>query len=73
MKRNWRPCRICGSRHTNPMSSTICQACGQAEREERLRREAAEMAAYESSPFGQFMSMSEDDRWRMVFDLIEAR
>lgn len=28
--RNWLPCRVCGSDHTNPQSSGICPACGAA-------------------------------------------
>lgn len=33
--RHWQPCRVCGRRHTNPASSSICPECGTAERAER--------------------------------------
>lgn len=72
MSRMWFPCRVCGSKHNNPASSSICSPCGQAEREARLAKEWAEQAAYESSPFGQFMDMPEEDRWRSIFDRLEA-
>lgn len=54
------------------MSSSICSPCGQRERDAREEAEVADFFAYQNSPFGQFMSMSEDDRWRMIFDRLEA-
>lgn len=30
-KRTWRPCRVCGSGHSNPMSSSLCPTCGVTE------------------------------------------
>ncbi len=71
-KRNWSPCRVCGAEHQNLMSASICSPCGQRERDAREEAELAERLAYENSPFGQFMGMSEDERWRMVFDRLEA-
>jgi hypothetical protein len=29
--RTYRPCRVCGAEHDNPMSSSICPTCGYAE------------------------------------------
>lgn len=72
MSRMWLPCRVCGSKHSNPASSSICSPCGQAEREAHLDEERAEWDAYKNSPFGQFMCMSEEDRWRSIFDRLEA-
>lgn len=31
-RRHWTPCRVCGGIHSNPVSSSICPTCGQAER-----------------------------------------
>ena len=72
MTRTWLPCRVCGTRHKNPLSSSICSPCGQEEREARLAEERTEQAAYENSPFGQFMDISEEDRWRSIFDRLGA-
>ena len=36
------PCRVCKAVHTNPMSSSICNACGVEARKEREEREAKE-------------------------------
>ncbi len=71
-KRSWTPCRVCGGDHKNPMSSSICSTCGEAERNDRVTTEEENRASYESSAFGQFMILPEDVRWRMVFDLLEA-
>jgi ribosomal protein L37E len=68
MRRHWSPCRVCGVEHTNPISSSICSACGAEERAERERAEWMERQAYEESPFGQFMSLSEEERWRVLFE-----
>lgn len=72
-RRNWWPCRVCGAEHTNPMSSSICSPCGQAESEARILEAEAERLAFEESPFGQFMNLPEDERWQMVFDLLERQ
>lgn len=72
MRRNWWPCRVCGAEHKNPMSSSLCEACGAAERAQREDTERTEREAYEASAFGQFMSQPEDERWRMLFDRLEA-
>lgn len=65
------PCRVCGEEHTNPASSSICRPCGMKERERREWEELAERNAYEEGPFGQFMAMSEDERWRHVFERLQ--
>lgn len=70
--RTWSPCRICGAAHNNPSSSSICSPCGAAERAARLEAEEAAKQEYESSPFGQFMGMPEEDRWRYLFERLEA-
>ncbi|CAN7602271.1 hypothetical protein [Bosea sp. LjRoot237] len=54
------------------MSSSLCEACGAAERAQREDTERTEREAYEASAFGQFMSQPEDERWRMLFDRLEA-
>ena len=72
MRRNWSPCRVCGEEHTNPASSSICAECGAAERAARLEAEHEEQRAYEQSPFGQFMALSEDERWEHVFERLQA-
>ncbi|MCD1264041.1 hypothetical protein B5M44_04280 [Shinella sumterensis] len=54
------------------MSSSICAPCGTAESQARIAAEAEARYDYESSPFGQFMGMSEEDRWRLVFDRLES-
>lgn len=69
---NWMPCRVCGAQHTNPMSSSVCSPCGKAERDARLEAEDAARLEYDSSPFGQFMNMPEEDRWRYMFERLEA-
>lgn len=35
--RKHQPCRVCGNKHTNPASSTLCSECGPKERLENLR------------------------------------
>lgn len=70
--RTYSPCRVCGAAHNNPSSSSICSPCGAAERAARLEAEEAAKQEYESSPFGQFMGMSEEDRWRYLFERLEA-
>lgn len=72
-RRNWWPCRVCGSEHTNPMSSSICSPCGRAESEANEQARLAKAREYEESPFGQFMSLPEDERWQLVFDLLDGR
>ena len=72
MRRHWSPCRVCGEEHTNPMSSSICPPCGIAESEANERARAAEVREYQESPFGRFMNLSDDERWRMVFERLEA-
>lgn len=72
-RRHWQPCRVCGAEHTNPASSSICSPCGQNEREARIAEVEAERLTFEESPFGQFMSLPEDERWQMVFDLLERQ
>lgn len=72
MRRNWWPCRVCGAEHNNPMSSSICAACGASESNRREQEQRAEREAYETSAFGQFMSLPEDDRWRLLFEHLEA-
>lgn len=71
-KRHWQPCRVCGKDHTNPSSSSICQSCGEAERDARIAAERAERHEFEESAFGQFMSLPDDEKWRQVFDHLEA-
>lgn len=71
-RRNWWPCRVCGAEHHNPMSSSLCAPCGVATRDAREAEESAEREAYDASPFGQFMSLSEDERWRDVFKRLAA-
>lgn len=68
MTRHWRPCRSCGATHNNPNSSSICTTCGISERNERIESERREWEEFESSAFGQFMNMSEEDRWREIFE-----
>jgi len=72
MRRHWSPCRVCGAEHTNPHSSGICPSCGAKEREDRISREAMEAQTYEANAFGQFMSLPEDERWRMLFEHMES-
>lgn len=72
MRRHWSPCRVCGVEHTNPMSSSICSACGADERDTRERDERMAMQAYEASAFGRFMSLPEEERWRMIFERLHA-
>lgn len=72
MRRNWFPCRVCGKEHTNPMSSSICQPCGEKEREERVQAERQAALEYEESDFGQFMNLPEDERWQMLFEHMNA-
>lgn len=72
VRRNWFPCRVCGVEHTNPASSSICAECGAAERAARLDAEYEEQRAYEESPLGQFMALSEDERWERVYELLAA-
>lgn len=69
---NWVPCRVCGAAHNNPSSSSICSPCGATERAARLEAEEAARQEYESSPFGQFMGMPEEHRWRYLFERLEA-
>lgn len=71
-RRNWFPCRVCGAEHTNPMSSSICSPCGAAEREASERAKAAEARLFEESSFGQFMNLSEGERWLAIFERLEA-
>ncbi len=68
MTRNWQPCRVCGRAHHNPSSSSICEYCGALEREAATKLLEEERQAYEESPFGRFMAMPEEERWRMLFD-----
>ena len=70
--RNWGPCRVCGAAHHNPMSSSICPSCGKVEREASEQAKLAREREYEESPFGRFMSLPEDERWRAIFDRLEA-
>ena len=72
MTRTWWPCRVCGASHKNPHSSSICSPCGQQERNEREAAEREGREEFESSQFGQFMSLSEEERWERVFDWMEA-
>lgn len=53
------------------MSSSICSPCGVAESEANEQSRMAELQEYESSPFGQFMSMPEDERWRTIFERLQ--
>lgn len=69
-RRLWMPCRVCGATHQNPMSSSICQPCGAAEREAGVAARRAEQAAFEQSRFGQFMELSEEERWRRIFEVV---
>jgi hypothetical protein len=66
------PCRACGADHQNPMSSSICQPCGASEREAREAQERTAASVYAASPLGQFMAMSEDDRWQELFERLNA-
>lgn len=68
MARDWMPCRSCGKNHTNPSSSSICPDCGAREREAGQRAREKSEREFNESPFGQFMAMSENDRWEWVFD-----
>lgn len=68
MRRHWTPCRVCGKEHKNPQSSSICLPCGIAESQENARRAREEREAYEATPLGQFMSLTEDERWERVFE-----
>jgi hypothetical protein len=70
-RRNWFPCRVCGAEHTNPASSSICAECGAAERAARLEAEHEERRAFEESPFGQFIDMTEGERWEWVFERLK--
>lgn len=72
MRRHWTPCRKCGAIHQNPRSSSLCQSCGEAEGRANEAARRAEREDFESSPFGQFMSLPEDERWRAVFDRLSA-
>lgn len=73
MRRNWWPCRVCGVGHKNPMSSSICSSCGAIESKAREEAKRAEREAYEDSPFGRFMSLPDDERWRVLFEHMEAQ
>lgn len=68
MRRFWTPCRVCEKEHTNPMSSSICPSCGQVERSAREDAERREQV----TPFGQFMRLSDNDKWQTVFDRLNA-
>lgn len=70
--RTWSPCRVCGASHNNHMSSSVCSPCGKAERDARMEAGAAARLEYDSSRFGQFMNMPEEDRWRYLFERLEA-
>lgn len=72
MTRTWMPCRKCGADHKNPSSSSICSPCGQIERRDREDAKRLACQEYEASPFGQFMSLSENERWGKVFDWMEG-
>lgn len=68
----WCPCRVCGADHNNPRSSSICPSCGAAESAANKQAQLIAEREFEASPFGQFMSLSENDRWREVFDCLKA-
>lgn len=77
-RRYWIPCRVCGNAHQNPRSSSICPPCGQVEREanarardEYIRQQAEIDQRIHESSFNEFMNLSEEDRWRKVFDFME--
>lgn len=67
-KRNWRPCRVCGAEHCNPLSSSICSECGAKESEnsawaaKKLAEEEKERA------FAVFFSKSDEEKWRILWE-----
>lgn len=66
--RNWRPCCVCGKTHQNPRSSSTCEECGRAQSEARIAAEREAEEQRMSSPLGQFLAMSEEDRREWVFE-----
>lgn len=70
MARNWEPCRVCGRSHTNPHSSSICNPCGVVKSQRNKELEAEFATIREDTGFNYFMSLSEEERWRHVYDKI---